>query len=77
MPKPQTQIEWAREKQITARFGLTHMILFTLRKAGKIRSISLQEEGKSQGARLFNVASIEAYFASLEARENGEDQASE
>ena len=69
MHKPQTQIEWAREKQITARFGLTHMILFTLRKTGKIRSVSLKGEGKSYGARLFNVASIEAFFASQENRE--------
>lgn len=70
MHEPQTQIEWAREKQITARFGLTHMILFTLRKAKKIRSVSLKGEGKSYGARLFNVASIEAFLASQEEREN-------
>ncbi len=62
-------MEWAREKQITARFGLTHMILFTLRKAKKIRTVSLKREGKSQGARLFNVASIEAFLASQEDRE--------
>jgi len=73
MHKPQTQIEWAREKHITARFGLTHMILFTLRKDGKIRSVSLKGEGKSQGARLFNVASIEAYIASQEDRETNGD----
>ncbi|MEI6607979.1 MAG: hypothetical protein WCP35_21975 [Verrucomicrobiota bacterium] len=70
MHKPQTQMEWARERQITARFGLTHMILFTLRKAKKIRSVSLKVEGKSQGARLFNVASIEAFLARQEDREN-------
>ena len=69
MHKPQTQMEWAREKQITARFGLTHMILFTPRKAKKIRTVSLKREGKSQGARLFNVASIEAFLASQEDRE--------
>ena len=66
MPKPHTQIDWAREKQITARYGLTHMILFSLRKAGKIRTVSLKGEGKKYGARLFNVASIEAYLASQE-----------
>ena len=66
---PQTQMEWAREKQITARFGLTHMILFTPPKAKKIRTVSLKREGKSQGSRLFNVASIEAFLASQEDRE--------
>lgn len=77
MPKPQTQIEWAREKYITARYGLTHMKLYTLRKARKIRSVSLKEEGKSQGARLYHVPSIDAYLAKLEDSENGEDQAFE
>jgi hypothetical protein len=67
--KDQKQIDWAREKQITARYGLSHMILFSLRKAGKIRTVSLRGEGKKYGARLFNVASIEAFLASQEARE--------
>lgn len=62
----QTRIEWAREKQITARYGLSHMILFSLRKAGKIRTVSLKGEGKKYGARLYNVASIEAFLASQE-----------
>lgn len=69
MPKPHTRIEWAREKQITAQYGLSHMILFSLRKAGKIRTVSLKGEGKKYGARLYNVASIEAFLASQEARE--------
>lgn len=66
MAKPYTQTDWAREKQITARYGLSHMILFSLRKAGKIRSCSLKGEGKKYGARLYNVASIEAYLAQQE-----------
>lgn len=48
---------------------MSHMILFNLRKAGKIRSISLKGEGKQYGARLFNVASIREYLAAQEARE--------
>lgn len=67
--KPDTRIDWAREKQITARYGLSHMILFSLRKAGKIRSVSLKGEGKKYGARLYNVASIEAFLAGQEALE--------
>lgn len=66
MPKPHIPIDWAREKQITAQFGLSHMILFSLRKAGKIRTVSLKGEGKKYGARLYNVASIEAFLASQE-----------
>ena len=58
--------EWAREKQITAQFGLSHMILFNLRKAGKIRTLSLRAEGKKYGSRLFNVASIREYIAQQE-----------
>lgn len=66
--KTKSEAEWAREKQLTAQFGLTHMILYTLRKEGKIRTISLREEGKKYGARLYNVASIRQYLASLEER---------
>lgn len=42
------------------------MILFNLRKAGKIRSVSLKGDGKKYGARLYNVASIEAFLARQE-----------
>lgn len=62
--------EWAREKQISAQFGLSHMILFNLRKQGEIRTLSTRGEGKQYGARLFNVASVRDYFARQEAREN-------
>jgi hypothetical protein len=58
--------EWAREKEITAQFGLSHMILFNLRKQDEIRSLSLRGKGKQYGARLFNVASIRDYLAKQE-----------
>lgn len=61
--------EWAREKQITAQFGLTHMILYTLRREGKIRTLSLRSEGKQYGARLYNVSSIRRYLTEQEAKE--------
>jgi len=67
--KQLTDPEWAREKQISAQFALSHMILFNLRKQGEIRSISLRGEGKQYGARLFNVASVREYIARQEARE--------
>lgn len=65
-----------REREITAQFGITHMILFNLRKAGEIKSVSLKNEGKNYGARLFNVQSVRDYLARQEARElatHGED----
>jgi hypothetical protein len=61
--------EWAREKQITAQFGLTHMILYTLRREGKIRTLSLRGDGKKYGARLYHVPSIRQYLAEQEAKE--------
>jgi hypothetical protein len=68
--KTKLEAEWAREKQITAQFGLTHTILYTLRLEEKIRSISLREEGKKYGARLYNVKSIREYMATMEAKES-------
>jgi DNA-binding Xre family transcriptional regulator len=67
--KTKQEPEWAREKEITARFGLTHNILYSLRREGKIRSVSLREEGKKYGARLYHVESICQFLASMEARE--------
>ena len=61
------KVEWAREKQITAQFGLSHTILYNLRREGKIRTVSLRGEGKQYGARLFNVASVREYLAKQEA----------
>ena len=64
--KTEIEPEWAREKYITARFGLSHMILFSLRKAGKIRSLSLRDETEKYGARLFHVGSVRSYLADQE-----------
>lgn len=61
--------EWAREKEITARFGLSHTILFNLRKERKIRSVSTRGEGQKYGARLFHVESIREYIAKQEEQE--------
>lgn len=69
MSKPHPDPEWIREKQATAQFGLSHMVLYTLRREGKIRSVSLRGEGKQYGARLYHVASIREYLAKQEERE--------
>ena len=67
--KTKQEPEWAREKEITARFGLTHTILYTLRREEKIRSVSLRAEGKKYGARLYHVESIRQYLAAMEEKE--------
>jgi hypothetical protein len=64
------EVEWAREKYITAKYGLSHMILYNLRLEKKIRSVSLRAEGKKYGARLYHVGSIREYLADQEAASN-------
>jgi hypothetical protein len=61
--------EWADEKFVTATRGITHTPLFNLRKAGKIRSLSLKLEGAKYGKRLYHIPTIDAFLASLEARD--------
>lgn len=70
MTTNQTDPEWADEKFITPRFGLTHTPLFNLRKAGKIRSLSLKGEGQKYGKRLYHVGSVREYLALQERRES-------
>ena len=64
--------EWAREKEITARFGMSHTILYNLRKRGAIRSVSLRSDGAKYGARLFHVGSIREYIERQEAKETAQ-----
>jgi len=61
--------EWADEKYVTRKFGITHTPLYTLRKAGRIRSVSLRCEGQKYGKRLFHIGSIRDFLAAQEARE--------
>jgi hypothetical protein len=66
---PKTTPEWADEKFVTATRGITHTPLFNLRKAGKIRSLSLKVDGAKYGKRLYHMPTIDALLAGLEARE--------
>jgi hypothetical protein len=63
-PKPSP--EWADEKFVTATRGITHTPLFNLRKAGKIRSLSLKVDGATYGKRLYHIPTIDLFLASLE-----------
>jgi hypothetical protein len=71
--KVDTEPEWAREAYVAARFGLSHMILFRLRKRGEIRSVSLRSDGAKYGARLFHIGSIRDYLERQEAKEGARD----
>lgn len=61
--------EWADEKFVTRIFGITHTPLFNLRKAGRIRSLSLKGEGATYGKRLYHIPSLREFLASCEASE--------
>jgi hypothetical protein len=69
MHKAPIDPEYADEKFVTRNFGLTHTPLFNLRKAGKIRSLSLRGEGQKYGKRLFHIGSIREFLAAQESRE--------
>jgi hypothetical protein len=61
--------EWADEKYVTRIFGITHTPLYNLRKAGKIRSVSLRLDGCNYGKRLYHIGSIRDFLAAQESRE--------
>ena len=56
---------WLRDKQAVAIYSISRTKLWMLAKAGKIRSVSLQEPGMSRATRLFCVKSIEEYIESF------------
>lgn len=56
---------YLREKNATAVFGIGRSNLYKLAKEGKIKSITLKEEGSARGIRLFCVESIERYIESF------------
>ena len=68
MHKAPIDPEYADEKYVTRIFGLTHTPLFNLRKAGKIRSLSLASDGQKYGKRLYHIGSIREFLAAQEKR---------
>jgi len=68
IPNPSAPIQtaiWLRDKQAVATYSISRTKLWMLAKAGKIRSVSLQEPGMSRATRLFCVKSIEEYIESF------------
>lgn len=56
---------WLRDKQVVAIYSISRTKLWMLAKAGKVRSVSLQEPGMTRATRLFCVKSIENYIESF------------
>lgn len=63
---PDLKPRYLRDKGAVAMFGIGRTKLYTLAKLGKIKSITLQEEGTTRGTRLFEVDSIERYIVSFD-----------
>jgi hypothetical protein len=49
---------------LQARFGIKRSLAYALLADGVIRGVSLRRRGQLRGKRLFDVASVRAYFAS-------------
>lgn len=63
--QPNPTAIWLRDKQAVATYSISRTKLWMLAKAGKIRSVSLQEPGMTRATRLFDAKSIEAYIESF------------
>ena len=62
--QPIFQPEWIDAKQVQLVFSIGKTTLYHLAAAGKIRTVSLREEGKERGKRLFYSNSIRAFLDS-------------
>ena len=63
------QRQWADEKFVSLKYGLTRTPLYNLRKSGAIRSVAVRQPGATFGKRLFHIGSVEAFLADCERRE--------
>jgi hypothetical protein len=68
--KPLLEPEWGDGKYIHTGFGLTPSCLHSLRKKGRIRSMSTKGPGEKYGKRLYHVGSVRAYLEAQEALEH-------
>ncbi len=57
--------KWLRDQHAVAIYSVSRSKLWALAKAGKIRSVSLQEPGMSRATRLFDAKSIDEYIESF------------
>jgi len=66
--QPSQQAEWIDTKKVKAIFSIGKTTLYRLAATGKIESVSLREDTKQRGKRLFSCASIRSFLESLAER---------
>ncbi len=59
-----TQAEWIDAKQVKLVFSIGKTTLYHFAATGKIKTVSLREDGNQRGKRLFSCASIRAFLES-------------
>jgi hypothetical protein len=62
---PANDAEFVDCPGLQARFGIKRSLAYALLADGAIRGVSLRRRGQIRGKRLFDVASVRAYLASL------------
>jgi hypothetical protein len=60
--QPTLQAEWIDAKQVKLVFSIGKTTLYHLATTGKIKTVSLREEGNQRGKRLFSCDSIRAFL---------------
>jgi hypothetical protein len=58
------QAEWIDAKQVKLVFSIGRTTLYHLAATGKIKTVSLREEGNQRGKRLFSCGSIRSLLES-------------
>ena len=67
--------EFGRWQDVQLLFGIKRGTLYNLVNEGQIKSVSLRRRGNVHGCRLFHLASINDYLASLMTQQQGSRQA--
>ena len=67
--------EFGRWQDVQRLFGIKRGTLYNLVNEGQIKSVSLRRRGNVHGCRLFHLASINDYLASLMTQQQSSRQA--
>ena len=63
--QPIQSAEFADCEGLQATFGIKRSLAYDLHSQGLIKGVSLRRRGQTRGKRLWDVASVRAYLASL------------
>ena len=66
--------EWIRPRQVTELFGIGRGTVATLIQDGKIKSVSLCQDGLARGSRLISYASVCEFLDGLAAEQQNESR---